>query len=635
MDTIPITPQPLWFAVRFDDATGRDRALEAAARTCALHGYGADHDVRVSVSAHAMLLTAGTDRVLGQMGLIHSDDATHSCATNFALTEARADDPSWLKDMARLTQGTLPELWRLPPPVSYVQHEVVGGSIVAATDFFGAGKVYMTEHRGLDACGSALAPLALLRAPDLACDDRAWRHYLAFDWVLDDRTFYHGITLLPPGGRVTYSAGGAKVERSHDYAAVRAAGRDAASEDDAIAAGRAILEGGSRLSPRPEFSIGLSGGRDSRCVAAMALTSGAQASYYTQIPPDLEGEIAEQLVARAPTQMDWTLRDTKPREPGPPPGPLAERADYWFARTGGDGWPSHVLWPIPPRDPGPAGAITLSGGGGEIVRAHFYGKAQAGDGMDRVRWFLDTQTSLVSTISRGTREACAHDIRAILFEGAMLDLEGPHLLDWFYVRSQQRRRVPTHLSTAIAFPLYTPQMFLAGFRATSTHKAEGGLAAALTARMVPEWATIPYFADLEKTRPRKETSKVAVRPYHWEQDREGYLAVVDEGLDLYGDIAAPDARERFHKVSRADRRAGMYQNGANRLAWRVGFQRWDDRLRALAARPAVPLPEGTRLIEPGAVANATQGAAKRLLHRAGAATEKGRFLLSVLRDRRR
>jgi len=184
-------------------------------------------------------------------------------------------------------------------------------------------------------------------------------------------------------------------------------------------------------------------------------------------------------------------------------------------------------------------------------------------------------------------------LESIMQEGRRIGLSGVHLLDWIYVRSQQRRRVPIAFSPGVAFPLYTPQMFMAGFALPPEEKISSALFTDLTNRIIPEWRDVPYFDELAAGRPLAEVNKTLSRRLYWEGDRNGFLRAMKTGLEPMAEHFQDDAFEAFSSIERSDKRAAQLQNISNRVLWRIGFEDFVRRIRRVQAEVPVatrPLP---------------------------------------------
>src|SRR5699024_8668943 len=126
------------------------------------------------------------------------------------------------------------------------------------------------------------------------------------------------------------------------------------------------------------LSVGLSGGRDSRFVTALALQSDLDFQSFTAVPPDLEADIAEQLHERSRKHFRWERRDNRLKaKSGKPPvqlSPILERSEAWFEFTGGDNWPTFMRKNAPRRKPIPIRSMALSGAFADFARGHYYTK---------------------------------------------------------------------------------------------------------------------------------------------------------------------------------------------------------------------------------------------------------------------
>lgn len=594
----PKLSQPVWLAARLKTEAAAHRFAGAMKRMDLFYRAceGTRHDF--SRSEMLALYSIVPSPALFDVPLVLAEPDFHGCSTHImptALDAGRVEPAVYLRQFATRLAGDLPPVWKMPPPVAYVCHFTRMDAIYAATDFFGSGRVYYCADPDLDLFASALAPIALAGKGLPETDDDAWASYAAFDWLLDDRTFFKGVSVLPPGATARLTRAQAGWVRSHDYAAVLQNGISRASQSDAIEAGQSILSAAARITTDQPPRIGLSGGRDSRLVAAMAIDLGLDARYDTFWPPDIDAEIAEDLVGKAPGKLDWTKNRYDPEQVPSGGIDFETSAAYWFQLFEGDGWPSNVGRLVPGEHadpqmspyqrwnmsdhPGQIARWNFSGWAGEIVRQHFYGRNDLSAPKKRIKAFLAYRRRIPEILSQSAREVSAGMLENIISEGRALGLAGLHLLDWIYVRSQQRRRVPVAHSPGAVFPLFTPQMFLAGFRSPPEEKITGRLVQGMTADLIPAWGDVPYFDDLAAQRPVSEINKTLSRRLYWEANRAKYLAAMEQGLQAMQQHFREDALEAFAAVDRSHSNAAQLQNISNRLLWRLGFT---DFLRRIA-----------------------------------------------------
>ncbi len=342
----------------------------------------------------------------------------------------------------------------------------------------------------------------------------------------------------------------------------------------------------------------------------MALGLDIEARYDTFWPPNIDAEVAEDLVGKSSRPLDWTKNRFDPEQVPQGGVDFEASAAYWFQLFEGDGWPSNVGRAGPKSGDGAASSPFLrwnmsdhpgtihrwnfSGWGGEIVRHHSYKPDDVAAPKKRIAAFMAYRRRIPPLLSQVARDVSADMLENVMAEGKAVGLSGLHLLDWIYVRSQQRRRVPVAFSLGAIFPLLTSQMFLAGFRRSPLEKISAEIVTDMTARLVPEWREVPYFDDLAAQLPLGETNKTLSRRLYWEADRESYSAAKKTGLAAMERHFQEDAFETFAAADRANSNAAQIQNISNRLLWRIGFadfvRRIEDTYRAFAAASG-PLPD--------------------------------------------
>ncbi|NED97148.1 hypothetical protein G1H11_17760 [Phytoactinopolyspora alkaliphila] len=214
-----------------------------------------------------------------------------------------------------------------------------------------------------------LEPLARTRGASLRPDWHAWAHILAAGGPLEGRTTFAGIHRLQPWSRVSVEAGGRPAMTASGWPWLEVAQSGSASVD---AVGDALAHVIAELSSRSAVASLLSGGWDSRILAALAARSAASPGatgdpLVAWTTSSDTGTVMEELVAaKVAEHLGVRHRVLPPRHEA-----FAEDLDY-FARSA-DYQTSFHVWLVPlARALVGSSATVLDGlGGGLFVGGAF------------------------------------------------------------------------------------------------------------------------------------------------------------------------------------------------------------------------------------------------------------------------
>lgn len=260
------------------------------------------------------------------------------------------------------------------------------------------------------------------------------------------------------------------------------------------------------------LELGLSGGKDSRLIAAAFVAVGELPQFNTNIDTIAEGETAATLLQ--------ILRDTRGLDPvhhtynaGEAATVLSvglhERVER-LQRLNDFQSPSTytVRPPVGERLPAVARSMSFTGSGGELGTGYWYPKLppaaeepgadpdqQCDPDEDRV---LGRTTALRNVLpgADSVDEAALASQRArineLLDRGENLGLRGSELCDYVYLVERVRRWYTSAYVTGMVTPLLAPGFVVASFAVPPQAKRQRALHNALLQRYVPEWVDVPY-----------------------------------------------------------------------------------------------------------------------------------------------
>jgi len=583
---------PAYIAICDKQQVSTQEISEIAGKTSNFYDLQ-DMNVSMSTDNHKSLISFSPYSA-ETVPLVHMDQNLHCMLTNFVPTEIdeegfQSKSSQYVRDFMKNTNGDQPRIAEIPPPFVYASHNVVNGKCLVINDAFGIGKIYHASSGSRTVVSNKVAAIVFALGIEPTVDEGSWASYATFDWIIDDATFFREVSLLPPGTQVIFNRYNNTIIKQRHPISSHCSLTDMRTEDrmqEAIETSKSIIKNSVRLIGTDNIQIGLSGGRDSRAIAAIyeSLDEVPKAKYYTQTPPDLEVEIAEKLIAASSTNMNWrVLQGKNDHTLEPIKANHIERAEYWFRRFDGDVWPSYVMNDIPPDIKSLKGERkiiggSLSGGGAEIVKPHFYQADDIENPSQRIRHLLKGYTVRNSLVTSHAKQTATTKLQSILLDGYLNGYSGLHLLDWFYVRSQQRRRTPLAFTQNAFLPLIHPQMFWAGFGYSAQEKLDNDLIKKISGLLKPEWKDIPFFADMAPEKQQSQTNKTMVGRLYWESDREKYLECIEYGLQGI-DVFEKSALDQLAKINRDDRLAILFHNTSSRIFWHAGFKKYQERLR--------------------------------------------------------
>jgi hypothetical protein len=393
----------------------------------------------------------------------------------------------------------------LNAPVALATLDSEAGRLVVANDAIGAARLYAFEAGGVTVWSSRPGALCLFTGTRPQVDPRGWRVLAAAGWFLADASPIDGVRRV--GGGTVAEADDAGVRQRRTGAVGRLVASPARGGDLAEAAAEQAREQArtaAALWPG-RADVDLSGGRDSRLSAAAVVAAGTPARFLTSDATPGEADVAAELVAAAPVEMDHRIRKTKPGS-ATPGTPLLERAAHLHLLHDGVRHPQKLRGKMTLPRPRPSSA-TFSGHGGEIAHGFFYKNSKElrrlrrrGDRLVKrvMRFFTKDHQAAVPAAYSEAEEV----IRSTLDTGRELGLEGPVLLDWFYLvdRFAHRSGIATDSERISVFA--TPAFIRAAFALSPEERLDDSLHQDVIGRLVPQWRDVRFFQAEQKRMPK-------------------------------------------------------------------------------------------------------------------------------------
>ena len=468
---------------------------------------------------------------------------------------------------------------RLLPP--YANVVIDAGRLTISLDTLGFAKVYRVVIPGLSVWSNSALLASLFAFGVARLSEEGWTSLVARDAFLGATTPYAGVQLEGPGATVIArdEAAGLSVQRP----VVGGTLFQAPTEDVGTAVDRAlhdVFSSIARLDPGP-LTVTLSGGRDSRLLAAIALELDLVAELWTSSPPELDLEIAGRLIEHLDRPIAWTTRDktaaTRERdramlESGADTAALWDRLIRY--QLVGEGEGETTLHTAPARPRRSLDRPFVWGIGAELGRAFYYRHGDTLHPASAVRAFWET----VADGGRLVDPLAAHDLLVPLARALRSSMDdagvtGLHQLDHFYV-FQRVRRLQNRLGTTSGLrPYFTVPYARATLGRPPAERVRMTYHEALVARAYPAWAGIPYSHERGRSRSSSATAQSYAEVF-WESPYAARLhAEVMDAIRAHPFVHRGEARRLLELGGRRDGLSVQRMRDLNRLLDLVSFDR--------------------------------------------------------------
>lgn len=429
--------------------------------------------------------------------------------------------------LARKFEAAPEAMGRMHPPFGLVTVDPQTETVSFRNDALGLGKAFRLDLPEADVVASRpfAAHLMAAKAPEV--NHLAWAMQQSYGWPLDGMTTLRGLTRAPGGSVFAFSRRGAEARR--EPLVERWFTRPPTAS---VWAGlerwkRELTE----FYEFDEFGADLSGGRDSRGSAAIALTVGAgRAVLRTNAPPELDLIVARSLVGklsvlgsfredgRGAAYLSGRGLWITSRPSAPPETPLLPRALAWARALEGLATPDILARPalgVSVFAAASSAPLVVSGAGGESAKAYYWSPRMTSGARP---WSLVAFTEDIKSTKARDRVK-AHPLTT---PGAI------HFVDPVIVarfgKRVERRRQEMHeagirhyrffdywwlterfggfnnvgMQPGVALlPYMTPEYAATALQDTPQRKARAMLLKEIVARYQPAWKDEPYVDELQ------------------------------------------------------------------------------------------------------------------------------------------
>ncbi len=439
--------------------------------------------------------------------------AVASCYTPLGverITAAGANEaPFELVDALRAAPG---RIFDITPPFVCASLDVEGDSLDLFTDALGVGRLFGVRT----AWGHVWSnrPVAALLFADFPVvpDAVGWAQSAVADEFYGNRTPFQGVRVVGPATRITW-----RQERLlvNELDTVTSWLTPQGQNEDLIEQAAADLTSttasiGRWMKGTPV--IDLSGGRDSRLVAAGFLAAGTDMVLHSHDAVADDLKVALELVALLDRDIE---HDVEHMSTGgvakPQPLAAADAARAWHRHAEGLRPATFLHYPVPESLDGDR-RVAVGGAGGEVAHSYYGTSADAvfANLDDELRAGIENPVDSprvlrqfaerivrrhcpVPGVQREAREALTEHVLCVLNRIQEAGVYGPNALDHFYVLERMRRWGTTAERHGVMSPLLTPSFQRAALALRPEQRRTNALHRQLTEALVPRWRGVPYF----------------------------------------------------------------------------------------------------------------------------------------------
>ena len=479
-----------------------------------------------------------------------------------------------------------PELTsRLNPPFVLSAFDAQEASLLIVNDVLGTARLFETALPGGHAWSNRIGALVAFSGQPPRADAHAWRVLAATGWFLGATTAIEGVRQVRGASIIRASAKGGRVdveERRHlDGLAElvrprRRSLRRSAHEAADAALGLASDVGSAWSCP---VRVDLSGGRDSRISAAAALAAGLDCEIATSDLEHGELDVVRDLLERAPGSRRHIV---SPAETEPQDG-LLDRVRALHLAHDGMRNPQAVLRTSIPIPHGPLEPPAISGHGGEVGHGFYYDsraevRAQRRGGREALLARLERSARKKHGVAgEDAYAAYLAEAAATLDEGEQLGLEGPVLLDFYYLSQRLANRSGLATRNERWSACSTPAFVRACFDLTPEQRLKNEMHRRVTAELMPTWKRVGYF-EPGPSQPDTKRSRIWERPGH----RDELTRLIDQD-EAWGELFDAERVKGAWKDALDGRVHHHFEPVFTRIVWRAGFE---DHLARLARSAA-------------------------------------------------
>jgi hypothetical protein len=517
------------------------------------------------------------------------------------LTPQRAAAP-----LARAVLADPARMADLAPPFLLSVLDPADERLELFTDSVGLGRLFQLRTADGWVWSNRPAAACLFADVPAAASARGWQYAAGTGWFMGDTTPYDRVLTVPGATRIVTE--GRRNRRTVTRIDATSIWSGPSGEElsprlvkETAEALRGVARSVSKLWPGTP-TVDLSGGRDSRVVAAAFLSAEVdlKLNSYDAVPGELA--VAEELVAALPYKVEHIVTGKpEPKTAVPPLPAVVERIRRWHRFSEGLR-PSSYIFHTPPGGLANVAHLAIGGAGGEIAHGYFYPR----DVLALDRSPLETklkafnarlQRRLIPTAgpSAAVRGAVAGQIESVFRDAVQGGFEDATMLDYFYVAERLRRWGSAGERTGVVSPLLVPAFVRGAFSMSTAQRLDNALHRALVRELVPEWADIPFFKPQARGKP---CSPAPVKRLGAAPDRDLIAELLTTDQTGHFD---PAEIQQLWNSSLAGESTAADEVALRQLLWRAVF---DDHLAEVnkhITQPPKPVPAPQKVVPPTVV----------------------------------
>jgi hypothetical protein len=401
------------------------------------------------------------------------------------------------------------------PPFGVVVVDEPGDRAVVQQDWLGMARLFTRATGGVLVLSSRPSLIPVVDEGLAGPDVWGWSGYAASGQFRGSEAPLTGVRLLEPGERLTLTACHALgspaavwepvSDRRSGLDEIAQAGRAQRTAGDLVpvevaeraAAGMARVAGSLHRLYDGDIQLGLSGGKDSRVIAAALFSGGMTPVLLTNTTTQAEGDTAVDLVELMRSKRGLELQH-RLYEAGAPTKvltqPLLDRAERLRVRYDHQ-YPSSYL-------SRPAVAVvrpemrkpSFTGGGGEILTGYWHVAREQPDRADVVKHLFVKLCAVgdMARLSAQARDAHFARVASIVDHAYQLGLTGEDVADYVYLAERMRRWSSTAYEVGMVTPFLATEVVEAAFALSPKQKAARALHLAMLSALAPEWDDVPF-----------------------------------------------------------------------------------------------------------------------------------------------
>lgn len=452
----------------------------------------------------------------------------------------------YLPDMVdRLSTSPL-QIRHLAPPQVWADFNRQEQRLIVFNDYRGFGRLYeYTSHVGT-IWTNKMAAAPILAATTARMDKAAWAGFAANGLFYGGSTGFANMTYVLPGTWLQADLQSGLIERSRFSTDTGGVTMETLPASAAEECGDALAEWWRDLGclTSGPHALGLSGGRDSRVVAAYALTSNLDIAINTFSPPALDADLAERLVKLTGRGIPFTRNDSRKviASVYKKSVSLLQHASAISRANNPDVCVSTFLdCHSPSTEFLPAMSFSIGGQQGEITHPYQYDIGMMNNESypaARFSTVCDYHSKNAWGVTQTARAAARERLESsLLVKAASANIDGFYLLDFMYLDIYLNR----HWAGAVgAYDAKTPLTVYPyvryGFNQPLTSKLNSSFVREVVTLAMPQWRDVPFFHEFPI---EQQHDFHSVHPTWWEMGRG------EELMEIYASY--PELWEWFDK----------------------------------------------------------------------------------------